>query len=70
MKKGYEVFRACSPSSSCDLAILKNGKLLKIEVRTGQKVRKAIMYNKENIHADITAVVLYNPDEIIYLPKL
>ena len=32
--KGYEVFRALSPSTSCDLAVLREGQLLRIEVRT------------------------------------
>ena len=34
MSKGYEVFRAMSPHSSCDLAVLRSGKLYKLEVRT------------------------------------
>ncbi|MGH3427951.1 MAG: group I intron-associated PD-(D/E)XK endonuclease [Mycobacteriales bacterium] len=39
LKKGYEVFRALSPSCSCDLAILKDGRLLRIEVRTGHLLK-------------------------------
>jgi hypothetical protein len=34
MSKGYEVFRALSPSSSCDLVIIKNGGMRRVEVRT------------------------------------
>jgi len=33
--KGYEVFRAVSPACSCDLIAQKNGRLTRIEVRTG-----------------------------------
>lgn len=48
MRSGYEVFRAMSPSTSCDLAVLKNGRLLRIEVRTGSKNREAgrVYYSK------------------------
>lgn len=34
MKKGYAVFRALSPACFCDLIAIKNGKILRIEVRT------------------------------------
>lgn len=34
LAKGYDVFRALSPSASCDLAILKNGKPVRVEVKT------------------------------------
>lgn len=33
--KGYETFRSLSPHCSCDLAIIKDGILKRIEVRTG-----------------------------------
>ena len=73
MCKGYNVFRALSPSCPCDLAVLKNGKLLRIEVRTtyrsqtGQPNKvKASRDDKDNI--DIYASVL--ADEIIYEPTL
>src|SRR5207244_171702 len=33
LEKKYEVFRAISAACSCDLAVLKNGKLLRIEVK-------------------------------------
>lgn len=32
---GYEVFRAVSPATSCDLLVLKNGRTCSIEVRRG-----------------------------------
>ncbi len=35
MKRGWEVFRALSPHSNCDVLALKNGILLKLEIRTG-----------------------------------
>ena len=35
MEKGYEVFRALSPATSCDLIAMKSDEVLRIEVRTG-----------------------------------
>ena len=37
MAKGYEVYRALSPSSSCDLIVIVDKKPLRVEVRTGYK---------------------------------
>jgi len=37
MKKGYSVFRAISPACFCDIIAVKNGKMLKVEVRTAYK---------------------------------
>ncbi len=35
MLRGYEVFRALSPASSCDLLAMGSDGILRIEVRTG-----------------------------------
>ena len=71
--KGYNVFRALSPSCPCDLAILKDGKLLRLEVRTGHlsitgKVYKVISKKDDKTNIDHYAWVL--PDKIIYEPSL
>ena len=76
MKQGYEVFRALSPSCSCDLAILRNGRLLRVEVRTGYRT----VTGGENIfigktgkahRADVLAVVVHTPNTAIrYDPEL
>ena len=73
LMRGFEVFRALSPSCSCDLAILREGKLLRVEVRTGTVYRKAngdLTYNQQKlqVRADILAAVY--PDRIIYKPEL
>ena len=70
MKKGYEVFRALSPSCSCDILILKNNKVIKIEVRTGYEGEKTFSYPKNNIKAEQVAVVLHRSNKIIYIPPL
>lgn len=66
LSKGWEVFRAVSPSCSCDLIMHKDGKLLKVEVRTGCKNLKSGVYypGKGKIRADILAIVL--SDGVVY----
>jgi hypothetical protein len=69
MSKGYEVFRAVSPSCSCDLAILKNKKLIRVEVKTAYRLYTGKIFaggKKEKF--DVKALVL--PDKIKYRPKL
>lgn len=70
LAKGYEVFRAMSQSCSCDLAILKNGKLSRIEVRTGYyTINGKLIYSKrdtDNGRFDIWAIpttrgITYDP---------
>ncbi len=68
--QGYEIFRACSPSCSCDLAILKNGKLLRLEVTTGKYTTTGKFSTPKHVSEkyDIIATVLH--DKIVYNPPL
>ena len=72
LKKGYEVFRAQSPSCSCDLLILDKGKPMRVEVRTGYRLKSgALSYPSNRLSSekyDVMAVVTDN--EIIYIPEL
>ena len=71
--KGYNVFRALSPSCPCDLAILKDHKLFKVEVRTAHISTSGKIYkvkNKSDIHNNIDVYAWVLPDEIIYEPEL
>jgi len=73
MSKGYNVFRALSPSCPCDLAILKDGQLLKIEVRTtyrtaSGKIYRSVMGRDNPLNIDHYAWVL--SDKIVYEPPL
>ena len=69
LTKGFEVFRSVSPSASCDLAILKNGKLLRVEVRTGYARKDGAYWaSRQRFRADVFAIVL--PDKIVYEPEL
>lgn len=70
LKKGYEVFRAVSSSCSCDLAILKNGVLKRIEVKTGYRTRINSLYYPKSNKTDIMAIVIHKEQKIIYEPEL
>ena len=72
IKKGYEVFRALDPSASCDLIALKEGRTLRVQVRTaetqinkdGSKYINCHKSPKDEGRTDLYAFVL--DDQIIY----
>ena len=71
LKKGFSVFRAVSASCSCDLAVLKDHQLIRVEVTTGYRnPAKDRMYypKKDTSKFDVLAVSL--PDGIYYSPSL
>ena len=73
LARGYDVFRALSPNAPCDLAVLREGKLIKIEVRTCHvsstgKPYKTLSRKDNPNNIDHYARVL--PDKIIYEPEL
>lgn len=72
MKRGYEVYRALSQSSSCDLLALKNGILTKIEVKTGYTngATGSLSFPKGKMRADIFAVVDHRNGTITYIPEI
>lgn len=73
LAKGYEVFRAVSASCSCDIAILKNDKMLRVEARTGYRSKNGkVFYAKKVVDAgrsDHFAIIV-SPTEIVYIPEL
>lgn len=72
LQQGYAVFRALSPSCPCDLAILLNGTLLRIEVKTAYRTTGGQIMPRNKPQGtqayDVLACVL--PDSIIYKPDL
>ena len=70
MRLGYEVFRAVSPHSSCDLMAMKDGAVYRIEVRTGYKTLDGILRwpKRDSDQLDIYAVVF--GDSVTYSPEL
>ena len=69
MRRGFELYRALSQSSSCDLLALRGGVFYSVEVRSGQHtIKKGVQYSKQNIRAQIVAVVTHVDEEIHYFP--
>jgi hypothetical protein len=67
--KGFEVYRAVSPSCSGDLIAEKNNKIFKIDVKTAQIKKSGLLfYSTTNIRSEYLALVL--KDEIVYKPEL
>jgi len=66
--KGFQVFRALSPSSFCDLLIYKDGNFFDLEVRTAHKYPGTgkLCFPKKSIKGKYLALVIDN--EIIYQP--
>jgi len=55
----WSVFRSLSPSSFCDLVVIKDDKVLKIEVRTGYRNRDTgVLSFPKTKHGDIDYFVV------------
>lgn len=72
MKKGYEVYRAVSPASYCDLLAIKGEEIKKIEVRTGfyyesVKGDKRLQYPKKRTENKEVIVVTYSDNKLHYI---
>ena len=71
LARGYEVFRSVSQSCSCDIAVLKDGRLFRIEVTTGYENPHTgtLSYSPHKTeNYDVIAVVL--PEDIVFKPEL
>ena len=70
MAKGFEVYRALSPASSCDVLAMKKDKIFTFEVRTGHKRNGKIYYPAKPMKAERFAVFVHQTNEILYEPRL
>lgn len=73
LSKGYDVYRALSPTAPCDLAVLKDMQLLKLEVRTAPKTKAGVIYKVRSKQEEGQTDIVWAwvcPDEIIYEPPL
>lgn len=71
LRKGYEVFRALSPHALCDLAILAEGRLLRVEVKTRYLTKSGSVSQPRLKHPERTDIVArVVGDEIYYQPDL
>src|SRR3990167_7042344 len=69
LSKGYDVFRAVSPSCTCDLIALNSSVAIKVEVRTGHINAKGEPHCPQySFRADCFAIALR--DKIVYKPNL
>ncbi len=73
LRRGYHVFRAVAPNCACDLLILKDGTLTRVEVTTGYIGLKGNLAHpvKDPNRFDLLAVVTYREDgreDIVYRP--
>lgn len=68
LRRGFEVYRALNGIARCDLAVLRDGKLVLVEVTTGHRTHTGRMFHKAKDPSkyDVLAVVL--GDEILYQP--
>ena len=70
MRKGFEVFRALSPSCSCDLLATKEGKAYKVEVRTGYYLAAKVSYSHGNIRSPNVAAVTHIDGVVHFFPDV
>jgi len=71
LRHGFEVFRAVSPHSTCDLAVLKGGKLYRVEVKAGYRTASGVLKGNaaKNPH-DILAIYHAGEGIVAYTPEL
>lgn len=78
LRRGYDVFRSLSPASTCDLAILKNRRLIRVEVTTAasrndhQVTIPKARERARGVKFDLLAIVIRNGDNssaIHYRPE-
>jgi len=72
LTKGYYVFRSMSPSGPVDLIAMKNGKTLKIEVKTMHRTFSGKIRKPKHSHDQHDVIAVFIPDEkaIEYTPRL
>jgi hypothetical protein len=71
LRRGYEVYRAVSPTCSSDLVAIKDGKRLTIEVRTARRSRTGTLhYSTRSFRSDHYALVEVAASKVTYEPPL
>lgn len=70
MKSGYSVFRALSPACHCDLAVLRDGKLCRVEVKTAYLSATGKITYPAPLSDRYDVLALVRNDHIEYLPPI
>lgn len=69
LSRGFPVFRALSPSCPCDLVIIVENTVVRIEVRTGYEAKSGRLYfSGHNLRADVLAIVARHDRSVHYHP--
>jgi hypothetical protein len=71
LSRGFDVFRAVSPACSCDLSIVRDHKMWRVEVTTGYRYKDKLSHGKKpSPKYDLLAVVVTLTGEITYFPPI
>jgi hypothetical protein len=74
MRRGFSVYRALSPASDCDLAVVKDQQLLRVEVkagtRQGENSYRANVRPEQEGKFDVLAIYLPAENLVVYKPSL
>jgi hypothetical protein len=73
LQRGFEVFRAVSPGATCDLIALKEGRSLRVQVRTASVTVTGSIQIRQPEHPerhDTIALVLVSQHIVSYSPEL
>lgn len=70
IERGFQVFRALSPSCECDLAILHNKRLIRVEVTTGYLYRNGRMSWSKHDALKFDLIAIVSTTGISYIPAI
>lgn len=71
LRIGYSVFRSVSPSCFCDVIAFKDGKIFKIEIRTGYIAKSGKLNHPSQISEDADCFGIYerNTGKVFFVDK-
>src|SRR5215472_998798 len=73
LEKGFQVYRALSPSADCDLLAVYNEHLYRFEVKTGRHIgenlESKVLHCRKNSTAENFIVVTYPGHKVHYFPE-
>ena len=70
LERGFEVYRSMSPFSSCDLIAMKNGKLIRVEVKYRTSPIAAGYDVGRHQRSKFDLLVVITPSGVSYRPEI
>lgn len=74
LRKGYDVFRSVTNSAACDVVVMRDGLLCRVEVKAGRSLKSGrgtfIIRPSQIGKHDVVAVALLDTSRIIYQPTI